>query len=56
MPKPTQAMMNNAKRALKLRNEAPASRKGMTPVGLARANQYSTGKNVSMETSIALKC
>ena len=50
MPKPTQAMMNNAKRALKLRNEAPASRKGMTPVGLARANQYSTGKNVSMET------
>ena len=50
MPKPTQAMMNNAKRALKLRNQAPASRKGMTPVGLARANQYCTGKNVSMET------
>ena len=50
MPKPTQAMRNNAKRALKLRDKAPASRKGMTPVGLARANQYSTGKNVSMET------
>lgn len=50
MPKPTQAMRNNAKRALKLRDKAPASRKGMTPVGLARANQYSAGKNVSMET------
>lgn len=50
MPKPTQAMRNNAKRALKLRDAAPPSRKGMTPVGLQRANQYSKGKNVSMET------
>lgn len=50
MPKPTQQMMNNAKRALKLRDKAPASRKGMTPVGLQRANQFAKGKNVSMDT------
>tara|TARA_A100001201_G_C3956997_1_gene161434 strand:+ start:185 stop:481 length:297 start_codon:yes stop_codon:yes gene_type:complete len=50
MPKPTKAMMRNAKRALALRNKAPASRKGMTPVGLQRANQFSKGKNVSMAT------
>jgi len=50
MPKPTRQMQANAKRALKLRDQAPPSRKGMTPVGLQRANQYSKGKNVSMET------
>ena len=50
MPRPTKQMQNNAKRALKLRKQAPASRKGMTPVGLARANQYSKGENVSLET------
>jgi len=50
MPKPTQQMQANAKRALKLRDQAPPSRKGMTPVGLQRANQYSKGKNVSMNT------
>ena len=43
-------MQANAKRALKLRNQAPASRKGMTAVGLQRANQFAKGKNVSMET------
>lgn len=50
MPKPTQQMQANAKRALRLRNQAPASRKGMTAVGLQRANQFAKGKNVSMET------
>ena len=50
MPKPSQAMANNAKRALRLRDKAPSSRKGMTPVGLQRANQYSKGENVSMNT------
>ena len=50
MPKPSQQMIANAKRALKLRDAAPPSRKGMTPVGLQRANQYAKGKNVSMET------
>jgi hypothetical protein len=50
MPKPTKQMQANARRALKLRNSAPASRKGMTKVGLARANQFATGKNVSIDT------
>ena len=44
MPKPNQQMRANARRALRLRDQAPASRKGMTPVGLARANQFATGK------------
>ena len=43
-------MRANARRALKLRDQAPPSRKGMTPVGLARANQYAKGDNVSMDT------
>ena len=50
MPKPNKAMGDNARKALKLRSEAPPSRKGMTPVGLARANQFAKGSNVSMET------
>ena len=50
MPKPSQAMANNAKRALRLRDKAPSSRKGMTPVGLQRANQFSKRENVSMST------
>ena len=43
-------MANNAKRALRLRDKAPSSRKGMTPVGLQRANQFSKRENVSMST------
>ena len=50
MPRPTKMMRLNARRALALRDKAPASKKGMTRVGLARANQYSAGENVSMET------
>tara|TARA_Y100001938_G_scaffold139842_1_gene207233 strand:- start:542 stop:829 length:288 start_codon:yes stop_codon:yes gene_type:complete len=50
MPRPTRQMQANAKRALRLRDEAPPSRKGMTAVGLQRANQYSKGENVSMNT------
>lgn len=50
MPKPTEKMKANAKRALRLRDQAPASRKGMTAVGLARANQFASGRNVSMAT------
>ena len=50
MPKPNRQMMANAKRALKLRDKAPASRKGMTAVGLQRANQFAKGKNVSLDT------
>lgn len=43
--KPTQSMANAAKRALKLRDEQPPSNKGMTRVGLERANQL-----INMET------
>ncbi|MEK9695211.1 MAG: hypothetical protein VW270_05570 [Candidatus Poseidoniales archaeon] len=50
MPKPNQQMRANAKRALRLRAQAPASRKGMTAVGLQRANQFASGKNVSLDT------
>jgi len=50
MPKPTKTMSLNARRALTLREKAPPSKKGMTPVGLARANQFASGKNVSLET------
>ena len=48
--KPTKKMQLNARRALALRDKAPASKKGMTPVGLARANQYAKGQAVSLET------
>ena len=50
MPRPTAQMRANAKRALNLRDKAPSSRKGMTPVGLQRANQFAKGENVSMAT------
>jgi hypothetical protein len=50
MPRPTQQMRANARRALRLREQAPASRKGMTQVGLSRANQFAKGENVSLET------
>lgn len=50
MPRPNQQMRANAKRALRLRNAAPASRKGMTSVGLQRANQFAKGENVSLDT------
>lgn len=50
MPRPTRAMMNNARRALALREKAPPSRKGMTKVGLQRANQFAKGENVSLST------
>ena len=50
MPRPTPQMRANARRAIQLRNRAPNSRKGMTPVGLQRANQFAKGKNVSLDT------
>ncbi len=50
MPRPTKQMQNNAKRALALRAKAPNSRKGMTAVGLKRANQFASGQNVSQST------
>jgi hypothetical protein len=50
MPRPTPQMRANARQAIKLRNQAPNSRKGMTAVGLQRANQFAKGKNVSLDT------
>lgn len=50
MPKPTKSMQLNAQRALRMRDKAPPSKKGMTPVGLARANQFAKGDNVSLQT------
>lgn len=50
MPRPTQQMQANARRALRLRSQAPPSQRGMTAVGLARARQFSRRENVSMET------
>lgn len=50
MPTPTPEMRRNAKRALKLREQASPSQRGMTPVGLARANQFAKGESVSIET------
>ena len=50
MPRPTPQMRANARRSIKLRNQAPNSRKGMTAVGLQRANQFAKGKNVSLDT------
>ena len=47
MPVPPQSVRNNAKKALEAREAAPPSRKAMTRVGLARANQLAKGENVS---------
>ena len=52
MPKPTAQMRANARKALALRDKAPASRKGMTRVGLARANQLIRGDNLSQDTVV----
>ena len=48
--KPTAEMAAAARRALKMRDEQPESNKGMTAVGLARANQLINRENLSLET------
>lgn len=48
--KPTEAMANNAKRGLKMRDESTQSNKGGTQVGLQRANQFAKRESVSLET------
>jgi len=50
MPIPPKTVRNAAKRALEGRDRAPASRKAMTRVGLARANQLINGDNLSVST------
>lgn len=48
--KPTEAMANNARRALERRREVPSSRRGMTATGIARARDISNRANLSPET------
>ncbi len=53
MPKsyrPPAEVRRAARRALDLRKSLPPSRRGMTPIGLARANQLASGRPVSVET------
>ena len=48
--RPTEAMANNAKRGLKMREESTPSNQGGTQVGLQRANQFAKRESVSLET------
>jgi len=50
MPIPPPEVRRAAKRGLEARDKAPPSRKGMTRVGLARANQLINGDNLSIST------
>ena len=54
MPVPPQSVRNNAKKALEAREKAPPSRRAMTRVGLARANQLANGDNVSRNTLLRM--
>jgi len=49
MYKPTQAMADNASRALKMREESTPSNRGGTRIGLARANQFANREEVSLD-------
>jgi hypothetical protein len=48
--KPSQAMADNARRALDVRAEKPPSQRGMTGVGLARARQLINRQTLSPQT------
>lgn len=48
--KPTQAMADNARAGMKMRDESTDSNKAGTPVGLARANQFMKRESVSLDT------
>ena len=54
MPIPPKSVQNNAKKALEAREKAPPSRRAMTRVGLARANQLANGDNVSRNTLLRM--
>jgi len=54
MPIPPKSVQNNAKKALEAREKAPPSRRAMTRVGLARANQLANGENVSRQTLLRM--
>jgi capsid protein len=53
--RPNAAMAKNARRALEVRQEKPASQRGMTPVGLARARDISNRRPLSLETVRRMK-
>lgn len=53
--KPTEAMADNARRALEVRAEKPESQQGMTPVGLARARDIMNRRNLSPDTTRRMK-
>lgn len=50
MPVPPADVARVARRILEVRRGLPASRRGMTATGLARANQLARRENVSEET------
>jgi hypothetical protein len=52
---PPQGARDAAKRALEVRQEKPASQRGMTPVGIARARDLSNGAKFSPETVRRMK-
>jgi hypothetical protein len=52
---PTVETANNAKMALKVREEKPDSQKGMTSVGLARARDLANRRPLSEETVRRMK-
>jgi cation transport regulator ChaB len=53
--KPTATMAANAKRALEVRAEKPASQRGMTSVGIARARQLMSREALSEDTVRRMK-
>jgi capsid protein len=52
---PNKVMASNAKRALEIRETKPASQRGMTAVGLARARDISNRRGLSYETVKRMK-
>lgn len=52
---PPKAVQQNARRALEVRESKPKSQRGMTRVGLARANQLANGEALSAETVRRMK-
>lgn len=48
--KPTQAMADNARAGMRMRDDSTPSNKGGTAVGLQRANQFMKRENVSLDT------
>jgi hypothetical protein len=52
---PTVEIANNAKAALKVRDEKPDSQKGMTSVGIARARDLANRRPLSEETVRRMK-